>query len=136
MHEQVQQSFPVVYSLDAHHSDDGATLAVEATCFDKTVVRFAIPVDNIQHLVAFLLVWVDMISPLSRSNDVQPEGTQRDLIPIPARSIAIGEPDGEHAYIGISVGRAELVFSLPASSLGSIGQSLLMASAPVNSPPS
>ena len=35
MHEQVQQSFPVVYSLDAHPSDDGATLAVEATCFDQ-----------------------------------------------------------------------------------------------------
>jgi hypothetical protein len=41
MHEPVQQSFPVVYSLDAHPSDDGATLTVEATCFDKTVVRFA-----------------------------------------------------------------------------------------------
>ena len=35
MPEQVQQSFPVVYSFDAHPSDDGAMLAVEATCFDK-----------------------------------------------------------------------------------------------------
>ena len=67
MQEQVQQSFPVVYSFDAHPSDDGATLAVEATCFDKTVVRFAVPVDNIQHMIAFLLIWVHMVSPENSS---------------------------------------------------------------------
>jgi hypothetical protein len=35
MPEQVQQSFPVVYSFDAHPSDDGTTLAVEATCLQN-----------------------------------------------------------------------------------------------------
>ena len=135
MPEQVQQSFPVVYSFDAHPSDDGVTLAVEATCFDNTVVRFAIPVDNIQHLIAFLLIWVHMISP-ENSNNGQAEGFKNDRIPIHARSMAIGEPDGDQAYIGISVGRAELVFSLPASSLGTIGQSLMIAGPSVNSAPS
>src|SRR6516162_9442052 len=106
MPEQVQQSFPVVYSFEAHPSDDGATLAVEATCFDKSVVRFAIPVDNIQHLIAFLLIWVNMISP-DNFDDDQSESRQRNLIPIPARSIAIGETAGDRAYIAISVGRAE-----------------------------
>src|SRR5262245_19553668 len=48
-------------------------------------------------------------------------------IPIPATSIAIGQPGGSEAYIGISVGRAELVFSLPASSLVPVGQSLMLA---------
>ena len=132
MQEQVQQSFPVVYSFDAHPSDDGATLAVEATCFDKTVVRFAVPVDNIQHMIAFLLIWVHMISP-ENSNNGQAEGFKSERIPIPARSMAIGEPEGDQAYIGISVGRAELVFSLPASSLGTIGQSLMIAGPSMNS---
>jgi hypothetical protein len=50
--------------------------------------------------------------------------------------MAIGEADGEHAYIGISVGRAELVFSLPASSLGSVGQLLMTAGTPANAAPS
>jgi hypothetical protein len=135
MGEQDQHSFPVVYSFEGHPSPDGATLAVEATCFDKSVVRFAIPVDNIQHLIAFLLVWVHHISPENCDNG-QPEGYESKCIPIPARSMAIGETDGEHAYIGISVGRAELVFSLPASSLGSVGQLLLMAGTPLNTAPS
>jgi hypothetical protein len=80
MPEQVQQSFPVVYSFDAHPSDDGATLAIEATCFDKTVVRFAVPVDNIQHMIAFLLIWVHMISP-EKSNNGQAEGFQKRAYP-------------------------------------------------------
>ena len=89
MPEQVQQSFPVVYSFDAHPSDDGSTLAVEATCFDKTVVRFAVPVDNIQHMIAFLLIWVHMVSP-ENSNKGQSDGFKSERIPIPARSMAIG----------------------------------------------
>ena len=134
MAEHDQHSFPVVYSFDGNPSQDGATLAVEATCFDKSVVRFAIPVDNIQHLIAFLLIWVNMISP-DNFDDDQSESRQRNLIPIPARSIAIGETAGDRAYIAISVGRAELVFSLPVSSLGSVGQLLLLAGTPANAAP-
>jgi hypothetical protein len=76
-----------------------------------------------------------MISP-ENSDDGQAEGCKSDRIPIPARSMAIGEPEGDQAYIGISVGRAELVFSLPASSLGTIGQSLMIAGPSMNSAPS
>jgi hypothetical protein len=57
-------------------------------------------------------------------------------LPIPATSIAIGEPNGDEGYLGISVGRAELVFSLPVSSFGPLGESLLMASASVARIPS
>src|SRR5262249_56449253 len=81
------------------------------------------------------LIWVHMISP-ENANNGKAEGFKSERIPIPARSMAIGEPDGDQAYIGISVGRAELVFSLPASSLGTIGQSLMIAGPSVNSAPS
>jgi hypothetical protein len=57
-------------------------------------------------------------------------------LPIPATSIAIGEPNGDEGYLGISVGRAELVFSLPVSSFGPLGQSLLMAGTPPTTMPS
>jgi hypothetical protein len=33
----------------------------------------------------------------------------------------------DEGYLGISVGRAELVFSLPVSSFGPLGETLLMA---------
>jgi hypothetical protein len=50
-------------------------------------------------------------------------------MPIPATSIAIGEPSGQEGYIGISVGRAELVFSLPLASFGPLGRTRMLAGA-------
>ena len=56
-------------------------------------------------------------------------------MPIPATSIAIGAPSGQEGYIGISVGRAELVFALPLASFGPLGQTLMMAGMPANGAP-
>jgi hypothetical protein len=39
----------------------------------------------------------------------------------------IGEPSGEEGYIGISISRAERVFSLPISAFKPLGRSLLLA---------
>jgi len=130
MTEQDKRTFPVVYSFEGQPSDDGSTFLLEGTCFDGSTVRFAIPVDNIQHFIAFLLVWVRTMSDAA---DKQADSSGSEgRIPIPATSLAIGQPSGDEGYIAISVGRAELIFSLPASSLGSIAQSLLIAGAPAN----
>src|SRR5262245_35733330 len=130
MTEQDKRIFPVVCSCERHPSEDNSTFLVEGTCFDGSTVRFAVPVDNIQHFIAFLLVWVHALSDAVDKSPDDPGSQGR--IPIPATSFAIGQPSGDEAYIAISVGRAELIFALPASSLGSIGQSLLLAGTPVN----
>jgi hypothetical protein len=133
--------FPIVQSLDGRPSDDGTALLVEATGFDGSVLRFAVPVDNVKHFIAFLLVWVGAISEGQRKSDEPRDEAAGDMVaegslPIPATSIAIGEPNGDEGYLGISVGRAELVFSLPVSSFGPLGESLLMAIASVARIPS
>jgi hypothetical protein len=120
-------AFPIVHSLEARPSDDGVHLLVEATAFDGTVLHFAIPVDNVKHFIAFLLVWVGQISAGQGTGDEADAGMAAGSLPIPATSIAIGEPNGDEGYLGISVGRAELVFSLPVSSFGPLGQTLMMA---------
>jgi hypothetical protein len=120
-------AFPIVHSLEARPSGDGVHLLVEATAFDGTVLRFAIPVDNVKHFIAFLLVWVGQISAGQGTGDEADAGMAAGSLPIPATSIAIGEPNGDEGYLGISVGRAELVFSLPVSSFGPLGQTLMMA---------
>lgn len=130
MTEQDKRIFPVVYSFEGQPSSDGPTFLVEGTCFDGSTVRFAIPVDNIQHFIAFLLVWVRAMSDAADKQADNADSAGR--IPIPATSIAIGQPSGDEGYIAVSVGRAELLFSLPASSLESIGQSLLIAGTPAN----
>jgi hypothetical protein len=56
-------------------------------------------------------------------------------MPIPATSVAVGAPSGQEGYLGISVGRAELVFALPLASLGPLGQTLMMAGTPANGAP-
>jgi hypothetical protein len=49
--------------------------------------------------------------------------------PIPATSISVSEADGDQGYLGIDVGAAELVFSLPLSAFGPIARTMLTASA-------
>jgi hypothetical protein len=132
MTKQDTRVFPVIYSFEGHPSDDGSFFLIEGTAFDGTVVRLGIPVDNIQHFIAFLLNWVGTISSEHPSGAPAGESEGNDCIPIPASSIGIGHAKGGQAYIGITVGRAELVFSVPATVLTSVGQSLMLAGAPSN----
>jgi hypothetical protein len=142
MTDQGRLIFPIVHSLEARPSDDGAALLVEAIAFEGSVVRFAVPVDNIKHFIAFLLVWVGQMSAGQATGDeagaVATDGAMANegSLPIPATSISIGEPSGEEGYLGISVGRTELIFSLPISAFGPLGQSLLMAGASSTAIPS
>jgi hypothetical protein len=130
-----QLTFPLIYSFEGAASNDGLSFRIEGTSFDGEIVRFSIPLSNIQHFVAFLLLWVRNLSP-DGSMDSEGDPTGGSRLPIPATSIAIGHPEGGEAYIGISVGRAELVFSLPVSSLETVGQSLILAgAAPSNTKP-
>jgi hypothetical protein len=130
---------PVIYAFDGEPSDDGSLLRVNATAFDGRVIPFAIPTDNVKHFIAFLLAWVGTISAGSGESETTDEANAavgEGIIPIPATSIAIGKPSGQEGYIGISVGRAELVFAVPLSSFGPLGQTLLMAGAAANTKPS
>jgi hypothetical protein len=131
MNEQSTRFFPVIYSFEGNPSDDSSAFLVEGTGFDGSIVRFAIPLDNIQHFVAFLLVWAGTIS-AGHPNRERDDSQNHGRIPIPATSIAIGQPSGNEAYIGLSVGCAELVFSLPASALVPVGQTLMLADTPSN----
>jgi hypothetical protein len=125
--------FPVIYSFEGHPSEDGSVFLIEGTAFDGTVVRLAIPLDNIQHFIAFLLTWVGTISSELPGEAPVGESESNGRIPVRATSIAIGPTKGDDAYIGISVGRAELVFALPASALTPIGETLmLLAGTPSN----
>jgi len=111
MTDQGKLVFPIVHSLEGRPTDDGSALLVEATAFDGSVLRFAIPVDNVKHFIAFLLLWVGTMSAgQSADGDSDAAHVGEGSLPIPATSIAIGEPNGNEGYIGISVGRAELIF--------------------------
>jgi hypothetical protein len=125
---------PVIYSFEGGPCADGQTLLVRATGFDGSVTSFAIPIDNVKHFIAFLLAWVGTLSAGETPADGDAPG-EAQIMPIPATSIAIGAPSGQEGYIGISVGRAELVFALPPASFGPLGQTLLMAGTPANGAP-
>jgi hypothetical protein len=125
--------FPLIYSFEGGPSADGQMLLVKATGFDASVTSFAIPVDDV-HFIAFLLAWVGTISAAAAADDAGEPG-EAQVMPIPATSIAIGAPSGQEGYIGISVGRAELVFALPLVSFGPLGQTLMMVGTPANGAP-
>lgn len=127
MTDQDRRRYPTVYAFEGRPSDDGSALLVEATAFDGTALRFALPLDNVQHFIAFLLLWVGTISATQQGGQETATIANGQSLPVPATSIAIGEPAGEEGYIAISIGRAELVFSVPVSSFGALGETLLLA---------
>ncbi|HEY2138143.1 MAG TPA: hypothetical protein VGH49_19820 [Xanthobacteraceae bacterium] len=128
-------AFPVIYEFDGRPSADGDTLLTRATAFDGNVIPFAIPIDNVKHFIAFLLAWAGTLGAhQAHDDDNALAGTS--ILAIRATSIAIGGPSGAEGYIGIPVGRAELVFALALSSFGPLGQTLLMAGAAANGTPS
>ncbi|HVY56668.1 MAG TPA: hypothetical protein VHA77_02335 [Xanthobacteraceae bacterium] len=136
MNDERSDDVPLIYGFDGSPSADGEMLVVKATAFDGRIIRFAIPIDNVKHFIAFLLAWVGSLSAddAAGKDDDAPVGA--GIIPIPVTSIAIGEPTSTEGYIGISVGRAELVFSVPLSSFEPLGRTLLMAGATAIQAPS
>jgi hypothetical protein len=128
----MSDAFPVIHTFEGGPSADASTLLIRATGFDASVTSFAIPVDNVKHFIAFLLAWVGTIS--EATGDAAAAG-EAQIMPIAATSVAVGAPSGEEGYIGISVGRAELVFALPLASFGPLGQTLMMAGTPANGAP-
>jgi hypothetical protein len=136
MTDEGEGRFPIACAFNGGPSADATLLHVEVTTFDGRVTRFAIPVDNVKHVVAFLLAWTGAISAERPDANALDRVAGESVLPIPATSVAVGEPNGSEGYIGISVGRAELVFSLPLAAFGPLGQTLLMTAGPASCVPS
>jgi hypothetical protein len=120
--------FPVVHSAQGGPSPDGLALMVEGLTADGGKVRFALSLAEVQHFIAFLLVSVGKISAL-RVDDGEAALDTSNCRPIPATSIAIGEPQGDQGFFSVAVGQAELVFTIPLSSFDPIARTMLMAGA-------
>jgi hypothetical protein len=128
MDEQIENQsavFPLVQDVQSAPAPDGQALLVEVGTADGKLVRFAIPLTDVQHLVAFLLISAGRIS---AAMDEQAAVVGQSP-PVPATSIAVGEPAGDEGYLGIAVGPAELVFSIPIAAFDELGRTLLAISA-------
>lgn len=118
--------FPLVQFVQGRPSPDGKTLLVEAVT-RQGPVHLSFALGDVQHLVAFLLVSAGKMTVLSGAQRVDLPSAV-NCRPIPATSVSIGEPDGDEGYLGIDVGAAELVFSLPLSAFDPIARTMLTAS--------
>jgi hypothetical protein len=119
--------FPLIRSARGGPSPDGGNLLVEGVTADGQPVRFAVALDEVQHFVSFLLVSIGKIRALQQPQE-EPEMTTPSR-PIPATSVAIGEPGDDEGYLVMKVGRAELLFSMPIAAFEPVAHSMLMAAA-------
>jgi hypothetical protein len=125
-------AYPLVRSAQGGPAPDGKALRVEGATAEGEPVRFALSLADVQHFVAFLLISVGRMS-IARGDDGSTTDDSVGQSPqVPATSIAIGQPEGEEGYLGIAVGQAELVFSLPLSVFDELGRTLLTVSARPN----
>jgi len=124
-------AYPLVRHAQGGPAPDGKALLVEASILDGEPIRFAISLTDVQHFVAFLLIAVGKIGAM-RNDEAPPANEVGQTPPVPVTSIAVGEPEGDEGYLGIAVGPAELVFSVPASAFDELGRALLTISAKPN----
>jgi hypothetical protein len=120
--------FPMIRNARGGPSVDGGSLLVEGLTADGQGIRFAVPLDEVKHFVAFLLVSVGKISAIQGPQGMSDAEPCAPCRPIPATSIAIGEPEDGEGYLQMSVGRAELLFSVPISAFEPVARSMLLAS--------
>jgi len=131
MDKQVEDSrvtYPLVRHAQGGPAPDGKALLVEAATPDGEPVRFAISLTDVQHFVAFLLISVGRINAM-QDDQAPTSGDIGQTLPVPVTSIAVGEPEGNEGYLGIAVGQAELIFSVPMSAFDELGRTLLTMSA-------
>jgi hypothetical protein len=120
--------FPLVLQVQGGPSPDGRSLLVEAATVEGEMLRFAMALTDVQHLVAFLLVSAGKVS-AGQGLAASANPTASMSLPIPVTAIDIGEPVGNEGYLGISVGQADLVFSVPMSAFDPLGRTMLTLSA-------
>src|SRR5262245_3385204 len=95
--------FPLVRDVQSAPSPDGKAVLVEVGTADDKLVRFAIPLTDVQHFVAFLLISAGRIS-AAMDEQVAVSDEVGQSPPIPVTSVAVGEPAGDEGYLGIAVG--------------------------------
>jgi hypothetical protein len=125
-------TYPLMRFAQGGPAPDGKALLVEGATADGEPVRFALSLTDVQHFVAFLLISVGRLSVAQDDQGPSADDTVGQSPPVPATSIAIGQPEGEEGYLGIAVGQAELVFSVPLSVFDELGRALLTISAKPN----
>jgi hypothetical protein len=125
-------TYPLMRFAQGGPTPDGKALLVEGATADGEPVRFALSLTDVQHFVAFLLISVGKLSVAQDDQTPSADDTVGQSPPVPATSIAIGQPEGEEGYLGIAVGQAELVFSVPLSVFDELGRTLLTISAKPN----
>jgi hypothetical protein len=125
-------TYPLMRFAQGGPAPDGKALLVEGATADGEPVRFALSLTDVQHFVAFLLISVGKLSVAQDDQTPSADDTVGQSPPVPATSIAIGQPEGEEGYLGIAVGQAELVFSVPLSVFDELGRTLLTISAKPN----
>jgi len=125
-------TYPLMRFAQGGPAPDGKALLVEGATADGEPVRFALSLTDVQHFVAFLLISVGRLSVAQDDQGPSADDTVGQSPPVPATSIAIGQPEGEEGYLGIAVGQAELVFSVPLSVFDELGRTLLTISAKPN----
>jgi hypothetical protein len=124
--------YPLVQYAQGGPAPDGKALLIEGATAEGGPVRFALSLGDVQHFVAFLLMSVGQIGVMRGDPAPIPDEATVQSPAVPPTSIAVGQPQGDQGYLGIAVGRTELIFSIPLSAFDELGRTMLTISAGSN----
>lgn len=124
--------YPLVRYAQGGPAPDGEALLIEGATAEGGPVRFSLCLGDVQHFVAFLLISVRQIGVVRGDPAPIPDAAIVQSPAVPATSIAVGQAQGDQGYLGVAVGRTELVFSIPLSAFEELGRTMLTISARTN----
>jgi hypothetical protein len=129
-----RRSPPFVLHVVGDVAPRGEAIGLQIERSEQGPVDLCIRAEDIKYLVSLLL---NLGCEAKRrqapnGNDAPPT----EAIPLPLDAINVGQSDDERSFLLVEVGIASLMFMLSPKYLEQIGQTMLMLSAKVSSPPS
>ena len=128
--------FPAIRNARGGPSADGCNLLVEGLTAEGAPVRFAVPLSEVHYFASFLLASLAKITEAQGKQGMPELASGAPARPIPVTAISVGEPENGEGYLVMTVGCADLLFSVPIAAFEPVARVMLLASVqPKDKPP-
>ena len=123
----VTDARPFVIDVLGEVARNGDSVALRIHRSAQGVVDLCLRIEDVQHLVGVLLAL--SCEAKRRQPATEDDTAPSAAIPLPVSAINVGQADDGRAFLMLEIGTTSLLFAVPCSTLGEVGETLLAMSA-------
>jgi hypothetical protein len=125
---------PFVLDVLGEVASNGEAVGLRIQRSAQRPVDLCLRIADLQHLIGILLTLSCQAKHLQPTPEL--DSPPNNAIPLPVSAINIGQTDENQTLLMLEVGTVSLMFGLPPTMLGEVGQTLLTLSARASGKPS